>query len=102
MTLLDDAKKIFKDWQAGVDGNKYDLYDSEIVAEALDAVVREDNMWFGDMRWGSIQGYVIGRREEFVMVKYYSYSGDADGDPDFDLYPVKPEEVTTYRWVTIV
>lgn len=97
--LYNDTKALFAKWDKNDGGSHYDLYDATVVAEELGAVVEDDNLWLGDMRWGSIQGYVIGRSDEYVRVTYYSYSGDSDGDPEWKIKSVQKKPVTKYEWI---
>jgi len=96
MTLLEDVKKELK----GLDYEGYvDPYE---IAEEIGAAVEDENIWLGDMRWGQTKGAVLGRglngQFEYVMITWYSYSGDSDGPHDAEATEVTPIHISSTEW----
>lgn len=97
MTLLEDV-------EAYLENPKAKYFNDEDVAEDVKATIEEGDIYITTARWGDWMGSVLCRYShevqdfEYVMLQWYSYSGDSDGDQEFNAHAVNPVKVVTTKW----
>ena len=78
-----------------------DYFDENHLATAVSAKLADSDIHLGETRWGNLFGAVFQRRDSYVMVTEYRYSGDSEGDVELQAKSVEPREVTTTVWDTL-
>ena len=66
---------------------------------ATQSDIAEADIYLGEERWGHIEGTVLHRSGEYVMVTEYIYNEGSDGgDEDRDAHAVEPHAIVKTIW----
>jgi hypothetical protein len=79
----------------------YTAYDLQCV-DGLEFLHHIADLHLDTARWGShrrvIYAFQVDSKTKYIGVTYYSFSGDGDGDPEFEVSEYTAEEITSVNW----